>query len=67
MATTDKHTTMEELLWVVFSVQPVMRLYNEGQLPLGHSLSLLMAARRVEGWCKMAASLRVSQWSGVGE
>jgi hypothetical protein len=36
MAATDMHTT-EELLEVVFSVRSVLRLYNEGQLPLEKS------------------------------
>jgi hypothetical protein len=34
MVATDTHTTIEELLEVVFSERSVSRLYNEGQLPL---------------------------------
>jgi hypothetical protein len=33
-ATADMHTTIEELFEVVFSVQSMLRLYNEEQLPL---------------------------------
>jgi hypothetical protein len=41
-------TTIELLLEAVFSVRPMMRLYDEGQLPLEESLE--MAVRRVGGW-----------------
>jgi hypothetical protein len=34
MAATDTHTSIEELLEAVSSVQSVARLYNEHQLPL---------------------------------
>jgi hypothetical protein len=34
MATTDMHTTMEELLEAVFAVRSVPKLYNKDQLPL---------------------------------
>jgi hypothetical protein len=43
----------------VFSVETVIKPYNEGQLPLEKSLE--MAVRRVGGWCEMAASLGVSR------
>jgi hypothetical protein len=33
LATRDTHSTMKELLEVVFSVRPVPRVYNEDQLP----------------------------------
>jgi hypothetical protein len=39
IATTDKHAAMEDLLEVVFSVQSMLKLYNEDQLPLPVSLS----------------------------
>jgi hypothetical protein len=42
MATTDKHTTMEVLLGAVFSVQSVLRLYIEAQLPLEENLERLV-------------------------
>jgi hypothetical protein len=38
MAAIDMHTTIEELLETVFSVQSMPRLYNEGQLLLEDSL-----------------------------
>jgi hypothetical protein len=67
MAPENTQATTEELLDVVFSVWSIPRLYNEGQLPLEESL--LTTVRRVEGWCEMAASLVVSEWSSelVGE
>jgi hypothetical protein len=34
MAATDTHATKEELVEAVFSVQSVLRLYNEDQLSL---------------------------------
>jgi hypothetical protein len=34
IATTDTHTTIEELLEAVFSVQSVPRLYNKDPVPL---------------------------------
>jgi hypothetical protein len=34
MAATDTHTRIGELLEAVFSLRPVLRLYNEKQLPL---------------------------------
>jgi hypothetical protein len=34
MAATNTQATTEELLEAVFSVRFVLRLYNEGQLPL---------------------------------
>jgi hypothetical protein len=34
MPATDTHTTNEELLEEIFSVQSVPRLYNKEQLPL---------------------------------
>jgi hypothetical protein len=52
------HTTIEDLLEVAFCVQSMLRLYNEGQLPLEESFEA--AVRRVGGWCEMAASLVVS-------
>jgi hypothetical protein len=60
MATTNTRVTTEELLKLCVSV---LRLYDEGQLPL--ELSLETAVRRAGGWCEMAASLGGSQWSGV--
>jgi hypothetical protein len=33
MAATVTHAIIEELLEVVLSVQPMLRLYNKGQLP----------------------------------
>jgi hypothetical protein len=54
-----RHATTEELLEAVFSVRSVPRLFNEGQLPLEESLET--AVKRVGGWCKMAATLVVSQ------
>jgi hypothetical protein len=59
MATADIHTTIEKLLEAVFFMQPVPRLYNEGQLPLEESLK--MAMRSIRGWCEIGASLGVSQ------
>jgi hypothetical protein len=50
-------TAIEELLEVIFSVRSVLRLYNEGKLPLEKSVET--AVRRVGGWCEMAASLGV--------
>jgi hypothetical protein len=49
---------MEELLEVMFSVRPIPRPYNEGQLTLEESHET--AVGRVLGWCEMAASLGVS-------
>jgi hypothetical protein len=57
------HATMEVLLGAVFSVQSMLRLYNEAQLPLEENLET--EVRRIGGWCEMAASLGVSEWSGV--
>jgi hypothetical protein len=34
-AATNKHTTIEELLEVVFSMRPILRLYNEDQMGFG--------------------------------
>jgi hypothetical protein len=34
MAATDMYATTEELLEEVFSMRPMPKLYNEGQLPL---------------------------------
>jgi hypothetical protein len=45
MAATDMHATMEELLGAMFSVQFMLRLYNEGQMSLESSLET--AVRRV--------------------
>jgi hypothetical protein len=39
-ASVDMHTTVEELWEVVFSMQSVLRLYNEEQLPLTVSHSV---------------------------
>jgi hypothetical protein len=61
MATTDTHSTIEELLEAVFSLKSVPRLYNEGHLLLERRLQT--ALRTVGGWCEMAARLGVS---GVG-
>jgi hypothetical protein len=47
----------------VFSARSVLRLYNEGQLPLEESLET--GVRRVGGWCEMAASLGGSGLWGV--
>jgi hypothetical protein len=58
MASTDKHTTTEELSGAVFSVRSLLRLYNEGQLPFEESLET--AVKRIGGWRVMAASLGVS-------
>jgi hypothetical protein len=55
MATTDMHTTIEELLEAAFSVRSVPRLYNEDQLSIEENLE--MAVRRLRVWCEMAASL----------
>jgi hypothetical protein len=54
----DAKATTEELLKAVFSMRSVPRLYNEELLRLRESLET--AARRVGGWCEMAASLGVS-------
>jgi hypothetical protein len=62
MAATDTYATIEELLEALLSVRSVLRLYNEGQLPLEESFE--RAVRRVGGWCEMAASLGVSQLVG---
>jgi hypothetical protein len=51
--------TIQKLLEAVFSVRPVPRLYDEGQLPL--VLSVETTVRRVGGWCEIAASLGVSE------
>jgi hypothetical protein len=59
MATTDMHTTMEELLETVFSVWSLLRLYNEKQLQLRESLE--MAVRKVGAWYEIAASLGVGR------
>jgi hypothetical protein len=40
-------------------VEAVIRLYNDGQLPLEKSLET--AVRRVGGWCETGASLGVSR------
>jgi hypothetical protein len=58
-----RKATTEELLGEVFSVRSVPRLYSEEQVRLRDSLET--AVRRVGGWCEMAASLRVGEWSGV--
>jgi hypothetical protein len=58
MAATHTQATISELSETVFSVRPVPRLYNEGQLPLEESLET--AVRREGGYCEMAASLGVS-------
>jgi hypothetical protein len=47
------------MLEVMFSMQSMPRLYNEGQLPLEESLE--MAVRRALGWYEIAASLGVRQ------
>jgi hypothetical protein len=64
MATTDTQAAIE-LLEAVFSVLSMPTLYNEDQLALRESPEA--AARRVGGWCKMAASLGVSVLQLVGE
>jgi hypothetical protein len=48
-AATDTHATTEELLEAVFSVRSVLRLYNEGQLPLWASLSSVRVDRGSAG------------------
>jgi hypothetical protein len=47
--------TVEELLEVVLTLRSVPRLHNEGQLPL--------EGIRKEGWCEMAASLGLVEWT----
>jgi hypothetical protein len=61
MAATDMQTTTEELLEAVFSVRPVPKIHNEGQLSLQENLETA-PRRRLGGWSQMAASLGVS-WS----
>jgi hypothetical protein len=57
MAAADTHARIEEMLEAVFSVRPVLSLYNEGQLLLEDSLET--TARR-EGVCyETVASLGV--------
>jgi hypothetical protein len=46
MIATDTHATIEELFEAVFSVRPVPRLYNEGQLPLEESWDRSEKSRR---------------------
>jgi hypothetical protein len=50
MAAADTHATTGKLLEAMFSVRPLPRLYNDGQLPLETSLET--AVRRAEGWCE---------------
>jgi hypothetical protein len=49
------YATIEELRKAMFPVRSVLRLYNEGKLPLEYNLET--AVRRVGGWCELAASL----------
>jgi hypothetical protein len=58
MAVTDTHATLEELLVAVFSVRSVLRLCNEGQLPLEESLETTVI--RVGDWYEVAAGQGVS-------
>jgi hypothetical protein len=51
-------TTIEELMGEEFSMQFMLRIYNEEQLQLCESLET--AVRRVGSWREMAASLGVS-------
>jgi hypothetical protein len=45
MATTDMHTTMEELLEAAFSVRSMPMLYTEDQLPLRVSRETVCGGR----------------------
>jgi hypothetical protein len=59
------HATTEKLLEVVFSVRPMPRLCNKGQLQLEENLET--AVRRVGGWYEIAASLGVSCETVAGQ
>jgi hypothetical protein len=61
MAAKDTHAIIQELLEAKFSVWSVPTLYNGVHLPLEESLET--AERRVGGWCQLAASRELVDWS----